>query len=95
MAADGSTRNARILDLYEFHGLERQKVDSAGAGDIVVFSGSDNLAISDTLCPRDHPEGLPALAIDEPTISAWKPALKILSPTQQADASNGDRAVGP
>ena len=69
VAADGSTRNARILDLYEFHGLERLKVSTAGAGDIVVFSGSDNLSISDTLCPREHPEGLPALAIDEPTIS--------------------------
>lgn len=69
VAADGSTRNARILDLYEFHGLDRLKVSTAGAGDIVVFSGSDNLSISDTLCPRDHPEGLPALAIDEPTIS--------------------------
>ena len=69
VAADGETRNARILDLYEFHGLEKRKVGTSGAGDIVMFSGSDNLAISDTLCPRDHPEGLPALAIDEPTIS--------------------------
>jgi GTP-binding protein len=69
VAADGSKRNARILELYEFHGLEKRKVPTAGAGDIVVFSGSDDLAISDTLCPRDHPEGLPALTIDEPTIS--------------------------
>ncbi len=69
VSADGSTRNARILDLFVFHGLERQKRDSATAGDIVVFSGVDKLAISDTLCPRDHPEGLPALVIDEPTIS--------------------------
>ena len=69
VAADGATRNARVLELYEFHGLEKKKVATAAAGDIVVFSGSDDLAISDTLCPRDHPEGLPALAIDEPTIS--------------------------
>ena len=69
VSADGSTRNARILELYEFHGLEKRKIPTAGAGDIVVFSGSDDLAISDTLCPRDRPEGLPALTIDEPTIS--------------------------
>ncbi len=69
VASDGSVRNGRILELYGFHGLERQKRQSVGAGDIVVFSGIDDLAISDTLCPRDHPEGLPALAIDEPTIS--------------------------
>ncbi len=69
VSVDGSTRHGRILELFAFHGLERQKRDSATAGDIVVFSGIDDLSISDTLCPRDHPEGLPALAIDEPTIS--------------------------
>jgi len=69
VAADGSLRNARILELFGFHGLERQKIPSASAGDIIVFSGIEDLAISDTLCPRDHPEGLPALAVDEPTIT--------------------------
>ena len=69
VAADGSVRNARILELFGFHGLERQKIPSASAGDIIVFSGIENLSISDTLCPRDHPEGLPALAVDEPTIT--------------------------
>ena len=69
VAADGSVRTGRVLELYGFHGLERQKIPSAGAGDIIVFSGIDDLAISDTLCPRDQPEGLPALAVDEPTIS--------------------------
>ncbi len=69
VGADGSVRNARILELYGFHGLERKKVDSASAGDIVVWSGIDELSISDTLCPRDHPESLPPLAVDEPTIS--------------------------
>jgi len=69
VAADGSVRNGRLLELYGFSGLERRKVESAEAGDIVVFSGIDDLDISDTLCPRDRPEGLPALAVDEPTIS--------------------------
>lgn len=69
VSADGRTRNARVLELYGFHGLERRKIQSASAGDIIVFSGIDDLGISDTLCPRDHPEGLPALAVDEPTIS--------------------------
>lgn len=69
VSADESVRNARILDLYGFDGLERRKVPEANAGDIIVFSGIDNLSISDTLCPRDKPEGLPSLAVDEPTIS--------------------------
>jgi GTP-binding protein len=57
VAADGSVRNARVLELYGFEGLERKKIPSASAGDIIVFSGIDDLAISDTLCPRDKPEG--------------------------------------
>ena len=69
VAADGSIRNARVLELYGFEGLERKKIPAANAGDIIVFSGIDDLSISDTLCPRDKPEGLPALAVDEPTIS--------------------------
>lgn len=69
VSADGKVRNGRILELYGFHGLERRKILAAGAGEIIVFSGIDNLAISDTICPRDKPEGLPALAVDEPTIS--------------------------
>ena len=68
VAADGSIRRRRVLELFGFDGLERRAVESATAGDIIVFSGIDDLAISDTLCPRDHPEGLPALAVDEPTI---------------------------
>ncbi len=69
VSAAGDVRNGRILELYGFHGLERIKIDSASAGDIVVWSGIDDLAISDTLCPREQPEGLPPLAVDEPTIS--------------------------
>jgi len=69
VAADGSVRSGRILELYGFHGLERRRIEDASAGDIVVWSGIDDLNISDTLCPRDKPEGLPALAVDEPTIN--------------------------
>ncbi len=69
VAADGSTRNARVLELYGFSGLDRQKIPEASAGDIIVFSGIDKLDISDTLCPRDNLEALPPLAVAEPTIS--------------------------
>ena len=67
--SDGSARNARLMHLYAFNGLERVPVEQAGAGDIVVFSGIEDLQISDTLCARDAPEGLPPLQVDEPTIS--------------------------
>ena len=66
---DGTTKNARLMHLYGFSGLERVPVEETGAGDIVVFSGIDDLQISDTICPRDEPDALPALKVDEPTIS--------------------------
>jgi GTP-binding protein len=66
---DASSKRARILELFGFDGLKRYRVESASAGDIVVFSGIENLGISDTLCDRDHEEALPALSVDEPTVN--------------------------
>jgi GTP-binding protein len=68
-APDGSVRKARVLEIFGFHGLERRKIKTADAGDIVVFSGIDKLNISDTVCEVDHVEAMPPLAVDEPTIS--------------------------
>ena len=69
VAPDHSFRRARVLELFGFHGLKRQKVESAAAGDIVVFSGIDKLFISDTLCVPGHEEALPPLSVDEPTVN--------------------------
>jgi len=69
VAADGSSRQARLGELYGFLGLARVPVASASAGDIVAFSGIEGLRISDTLCDRNVPEALPPLQVDEPTIS--------------------------
>ncbi len=66
---DGSTRAGKLLELFGFDGLERNRIEAAGAGDIVLFSGIEDLKISETVCDRDHPEPLPALQVDEPTIS--------------------------
>jgi GTP-binding protein len=66
---DGRQRNAKILQVLGFHGLNRVEVPSAQAGDIIAFTGVENLQISDTLCDRNAPEALPALTVDEPTIS--------------------------
>lgn len=66
---NNKTRNARILELFGFDGLERKKIDTAHAGDIIIISGIENLSISDTLCDREHIECLPPLTVDEPTIS--------------------------
>jgi len=66
---DGRVENATLGELYGFDGLERKRIESASAGDIVMFSGIDDLGISDTICARGHAEGLPPLDIDEPTIT--------------------------
>ena len=66
---DGAVQNEQLMHLYGFDGLERIPIDTAGAGDIVVFSGIDDLQISDTVCSRGEPSGLPPLKVDEPTIS--------------------------
>jgi len=69
VSADGRERRGRVGELYGFLGLERVKIEEASAGDIVAFSGIDELGISDTLCDRETPEALPLLSVDEPTIS--------------------------
>ena len=66
---DGNERNGRVLQVLGFHGLERVEVEQAEAGDIVALTGIEDLGISDTVCDRDAPEALPALTVDEPTIS--------------------------
>ena len=66
---DGEQRNAKILQVLGFHGLNRIEVTSAQAGDIIAVTGVDKLRISDTLCDRNAPEALPTLTVDEPTIS--------------------------
>ena len=62
-------RNGRVLELYGFNGLERVNLERAAAGDIIMFSGIEQLDISDTLCDRERPEALPPLSVDEPTIT--------------------------
>ena len=66
---DGNVRNERIIQVLGFLGLERVEVEEASAGDIVAFAGIERPQISDTICDPARPEGLPALVVDEPTIS--------------------------
>lgn len=66
---DGKKRPGRVLQIYRLHGVEKFDIDNASAGDIIAISGLEQLDISDTLCHPDLVEALPALTIDEPTIS--------------------------
>ena len=66
---DGKRRQGRILQILGFQGLERIEFPEAQAGDIIAFTGVDDLKISDTLCDPNAVEALPALTVDEPTVS--------------------------
>jgi GTP-binding protein len=68
-SADGSQRRGRVQQILAFRGVERVELEEAKAGDIVAFTGVDGLKISDTICDPDAVEPLPALLVDEPTIS--------------------------
>jgi GTP-binding protein len=65
----GKKRQGKVLQVLGFMGLERREIEEAEAGDIVAISGIQDLSISDTVCALDTPEALPALTVDEPTIS--------------------------
>ena len=69
VSRDGRQRNARMLQVFGFKGLERIEVPEASAGDIIAFTGIDALEISDTICSPDAIEALPPLTVDEPTVT--------------------------
>ena len=66
---NGPVRSGRVLQILEFHGLERIEAETATAGDIVAITGLDNLRISDTLCDPETVEAMPPLSVEEPTLS--------------------------
>jgi len=65
----GNKRKERVLQVLGHQGLERVDVDLAEAGDIVCITGINELNISDTICDPENIEALPALSVDEPTVS--------------------------
>jgi len=60
---------AKVNQVLMFEGLERKPVDEAEAGDIVLINGIDEVGIGATLCDLEHPDPLPALKVDEPTLT--------------------------
>ena len=69
MLPEQAPLRAKVAQVFGFSGLERIPLEAASAGDIVQFTGVDELAIGCTLCDPDHPDALPAPRVDEPTIT--------------------------
>ncbi|EKF53875.1 GTP-binding protein TypA [Galbibacter marinus] len=66
---DGTIVKSKIKELHVFDGLGRKKVDEVQSGDICAIAGLEGFDIGDTIADFENPEGLPTIAIDEPTMS--------------------------
>ncbi len=62
-------QKAKIKQLMVFEGLGKEEVEEVQCGDICAVVGIDNFEIGDTIADHEHPEALPPIAVDEPTMS--------------------------
>ena len=69
MKTDGTVEKAKVVELLMTQALERVSAESAGPGDIIAVAGFDNITIGETLADPDNPVALPAITVDEPSIS--------------------------
>jgi GTP-binding protein len=67
--AEGDTRTGTITKICTFEGFSKKEVDEAFAGDIVMIAGIADIDIGETICAKEDQEPLPAIRVDEPTIS--------------------------
>ncbi|EPD52929.1 translational GTPase TypA [Paenisporosarcina sp. FSL H8-0542] len=68
MKLDGKMKNFRVTKMFGFMGLKRVEIQKASAGDLIAVSGMEDINVGETVCPTEHPEALPILRIDEPTL---------------------------
>jgi GTP-binding protein len=69
IAADGRANPLRVTKLQVYQGISFEEVEQAEAGEIIILSGVEDVAIGDTICTLENPQALPRLVVDEPTIS--------------------------
>jgi GTP-binding protein len=69
MLGDEFREKSKIGTILGFRGLERVPVEEAEAGDIIIISGVEHVAIGATIADAEKPEALPVIAIDEPTLT--------------------------
>jgi GTP-binding protein len=65
---DGSKKNFRVTKLFGYFGLKRLEINEAKAGDLIAISGMEDIFVGETVADAEHPEALPVLRIDEPTL---------------------------
>ncbi|HYD48831.1 MAG TPA: translational GTPase TypA [Terriglobales bacterium] len=67
--AEGEQKLVKVTQVFTWRGLKREPVASVGAGDIVAVAGIEDIAIGETIADRENPSPLPAIRVDEPTIT--------------------------
>jgi GTP-binding protein len=66
---EGRVVPAKVVRLYVYDGLKRVEVSDAGPGEIVCIAGAEEIGIGDTIADPEHPEALPRISVEEPTMS--------------------------
>ncbi|MGI6679523.1 MAG: translational GTPase TypA [Dehalobacterium sp.] len=66
---DGKVERQKIAKLFVYQGLKKVEVASASAGEIIALSGIDDVNIGETMTDPNHPDALPVIAVDEPTLT--------------------------
>src|SRR6188474_2810151 len=66
---DGKVQPTKVTKLFAFEGLRRVDIDEAAAGDIVCLAGIEEITIGETIADIEHRLAMPAIAVDEPTVS--------------------------
>ena len=69
--SDKIRSNQKLSACYTFKGLNKIKVESLEAGDIIAIAGIDDINIGDTLSDNENPKPLPRIEVDEPTVSMF------------------------
>ncbi|MGR3311187.1 MAG: translational GTPase TypA [Candidatus Brocadiales bacterium] len=69
ITCNGEHKPVGINELYTFQGMGRKPVSEAFAGDIVAFTGIEDVDIGNTIASVENPQQLPSISIDEPTLS--------------------------
>lgn len=66
---DGAAHKGQVAKIFTFKGFNKEKIEQAEAGDIVMIAGLPDVSIGDTISTDENAELLPHIAVDEPTIS--------------------------
>ncbi|HTJ73085.1 MAG TPA: translational GTPase TypA [Verrucomicrobiae bacterium] len=68
---DGTIINSKIDRMFGYRGLNREEITEAGAGDIVALTGIADAHIGETIADKEHPDALPVIDIEAPTLSMY------------------------